>query len=264
MHSSRRVRGGRFCTRVAESVTVGHVVSKPLGSPVGLDDVSDPIHRVKTGRVCEGMPRSKRSGVRPIGRWRTFGSGHAEETCRSRIFHSDQSEETCRSRIFHSDKSEKTCRSRIFHSDQSEKTCRSRIFPSGRGEKTCRSRNFPTSRIPQQTFVLVLDRASTVTTVDSGRFRPRQASRIAQIRSRRSLLHSSRRVRGGRFCHSSRRIGDGLLRRLQAARFPGRIGRRPRPDSPSQNWSGVRGNAPVKTLGCAADRPMEDLWLGPR
>ena len=30
MHSSRRVRGGRFCTRVAESVTVGHVVSKPI------------------------------------------------------------------------------------------------------------------------------------------------------------------------------------------------------------------------------------------
>ena len=130
MHSSRRVRGGRFCTRVAESVTVCCVVSKPLGSPVGLDDVRDPIHRVKTGRVCEGMPRSKRSGVRPIGRWRSFGSGHAEETCRSRIFHSDQSEKTCRSRIFHSDKSEKTCRSRIFHSDKSEKTCRSRIFHS--------------------------------------------------------------------------------------------------------------------------------------
>ena len=214
MHSSRRVRGGRFCTRVAESVTVGHVVSKPLGSPVGLDDVRDPIHRVKTGRVSEGMPRSKRSGVRPIGRSRTFGSRHAQEACRSRIFHSDQSEKpcrsrifhsdksekTCRSRIFHSDKSEKTCRSRIFHSDQSEKTCRSRIFPSGRGEETCRSRNFPTSRIPQQTFVLVSDRASTVTTVDSDVFRPRQASRIAQIRSRRSLLHSSRRVRGGRFC----------------------------------------------------------------
>ena len=86
MHSSRRVRGGCFCTRVAESVTVGHVVSKPLGSPVGLDDVRDPIHRVKTGRVCEGMPRSKRSCVQPIGRSRTFGSGHAEETCRSRIF----------------------------------------------------------------------------------------------------------------------------------------------------------------------------------
>ena len=167
MHSSRRVRGGRFCTRVAESVTVGHVVSKPLGSPVGLDDVRDPIHRVKTGRVCEGMPRSKRSGVRPIGRSRTFGSGHAEETCRSRIFHSDQSEKTCRSRIFYSDKSEKTCRSRIFHSDKSEKTCRSRIFHSDQSEKTCRSRIFPTSRIPQQTFVLVLDRASTVTTVDS-------------------------------------------------------------------------------------------------
>ena len=51
-----------------------------------MDDVRDPIHRVKTGRVCEGMPRSKRSGVRPIGRSKTFGSGHAEETCRSRIF----------------------------------------------------------------------------------------------------------------------------------------------------------------------------------
>ena len=180
LHSSRRVRGGRFCTRVAESVTVGHVVSKLLGSPVGLDDVRDPIHRVKTGRVCEGMPRSKRSGVRPIGRWRTFGSGHAEETCRSRIFHSDQSEKTCRiedlsldksektcrSRTFHSDKSEKTCRSRIFHSDkserpgrsrifhsdQSEKTCRSRIFPSGRGEETCRSRNSPTSPNPSTNF----------------------------------------------------------------------------------------------------------------
>ena len=252
MHSSRRVRGGRFCTRVAESVTVGHVVSKPLGSPVGLVDVRDPIHRVKTGRVCEGMPRSKRSGVRPIGRSRTFGSGHAEETCRSRIFHSDQSEKTCRSRIFHSDQSEKTCRSRIFHSDQSEKTCRSRIFPSGRGEETCRSRNFPTSRIPQQTFVLVLDRASTVTTVDSDVSDRGKHRGSLKIRSRRSLLHSSRR------------IGDGRPRRLQAARFPGRIGRRPRPDSPSQNWSGVRGNAPVKTLGCAADRPMEDLWLGPR
>ena len=216
MHSSRRVRGGRFCTRVAESVTVGHVVSKPLGSPVRLDDVRDPIHRVKTGRVCEGMPRSKRSGVRPIGRWRTFGSGHAEETCRSRIFHSDQSEKTCRSRIFHSDKSEKTCRwrifhsdksektcrsrifhsdqsektcrSRIFHSDQGEKTCRSRIFPSGRGEETCRSRKFPTSRIPQQTFVLVLDRASTVTTVDS------------DVSDRGKHRGSLKYAQGGRFC----------------------------------------------------------------
>ena len=230
MHSSRRVRGGRFCTRVAESVTVGHVVFEPLGSPVGWDDVRDPIHRVKTGRVCEGMPRSKRSGVRPIGRWRTFGSGHAEETCRSRIFHSDQSEKTCRSRIFHSDKSEKTCRSRIFHSDQSEKTCRSRIFhsdqsektcrsrifpsgrgeetcrsrifhsdqsektcrsrifPSGRGEETCRSRNFPTSRIPQQTFVLVLDRASTVTTVDS------------DVSDRGKHRGSLKYAQGGRFC----------------------------------------------------------------
>ena len=202
MHSSRRVRGGRFCTRVAESVTVGHVVSKPLGSPVGLVDVRDPIHRVKTGRVCEGMPLSKRSGVRPIGRSRTFGSGHAEETCRSRIFHSDQSEKTCRSRIFHSDqsektcrsrifhsdKSEKTCRSRIFHSDQSEKTCRSRIFPSGRGEETCRSRNFPTSRIPQQTFVLVLDRASTVTTVDS------------DVSDRGKHRGSLKYAQGGRFC----------------------------------------------------------------
>ena len=230
MHLSRRVRGGRFRTRVAESVTVGHVVSKPLGSPVGLDDVRDPIHRVKTGRVCEGMPRSKRSGVRPIGRSRTFGSGHAEETCRlrifhsdqsektcrsrifhlgqsektwqsrifhsdksektsrSRIFHSDKSEETCRSRIFHSDKSEKTCRSRIFHSDQSEKTCRSRIFPSGRGEETCRSRNFPTSRIPQQTFVHVLDRASTVTTVDS------------DVSDRGKHRGSLKYAQGGRFC----------------------------------------------------------------
>ena len=230
MHSSRRVRGGRFCTRVAESVTVGYVVSKPLGSPVGLDDVRDPIHRVKTGRVCEGMPRSKRSGVRPIGRSRTFGSGHAEETCRWRIFHSDQSEKTCRSRIFHSgqsektcqsrifhsdksektcrsrifhsgqsektcrsrifhsDKSEKTCRSRIFHSDQSEKTCRSRIFPSGRGEETCRSRNFPTSRMPQQTFVLVLDRASTVTTVDSD---------VSDHGKHRGSL---KYAQGGRFC----------------------------------------------------------------
>ena len=198
-------------------MTVGHVVSKPLGSPVGLDDVRDPIHRVKTGRVCEGMPRSKRSGVRPIGRSRTFGSGHAEETyrwrifhsdqsektcrsrifhsgqsektCRSRIFHSDKSEKTCRSRIFHSDKSEKTCRSRIFHSDQSEKTCRSRIFHSRTsGEETCRSRNFPTSRIPQQTFVLVLDRASTVTTVDS------------DVSDRGKHRGSLKYAQGGRFC----------------------------------------------------------------
>ena len=197
-------------------MTVGHVVSKPLGSPVGLDDVRDPIHRVKTGRVCEGMPRSKRSGVRPIGRSRTFGSGHAEETyrwrifhsdqsektcrsrifhsgqsektCRSRIFHSDKSEKTCRSRIFHSDKSEKTCRSRIFHSDQSEKTCRSRIFHSDQSEKTCRSRNFPTSRIPQQTFVLVLDRASTVTTVDS------------DVSDRGKHRGSLKYAQGGRFC----------------------------------------------------------------
>ena len=127
-------------------MTVGHVVSKPLGSPVGLDDVRDPIHRVKTGRVCEGMPRSKRSGVRPIGRWRTFGSGHAEETCRSRI------------------------------------------FPSGRGEETCRSSDFPTSRIPQQTFVLVLDRASTVTTVDS------------DVSDRGKHRGSLKYAQGGRFC----------------------------------------------------------------
>ena len=188
MHSCRRVRGGRFCTRVAESVTVGHVVSKPLGSPVGLDDLRDPIHRVKTGRVCEGMPGQN---ARVCGRSADrgpFGSGHAQETCRSRIFHSDQSEKTCRSRIFHSDKSEKTCRSRIFHSDQSEKTCRSRIFPSGRGEETCRSRNFPTSRIPQQTFVLVLDRASTVTTVDS------------DVSDRGKHRGSLKYAQGGRFC----------------------------------------------------------------
>ena len=93
MHSSRRVRGGRFCTRVAESVTVGHVVSKPLGSPVGLGRRPRPRFTesklVGCARECPGQ---KRSGVRPIGRWRTFGSGHAEETCRSRIFHSDQSE----------------------------------------------------------------------------------------------------------------------------------------------------------------------------
>ena len=206
LHPSRQVRGGRFCTRVAESVTVGRVVSSPFGRPVG-SDVRDPIHRVKTRRVCDGIPQSKQvgcaakspgqehSGVQPSRRSRNFPSGRGQDTCRSRIFHSDQSEKTCRSRIFHSDQSEKTCRSGIFHSgqsektcrsrifhpdqsektrrsrifhwDQSEKTCRSRIFPSGRGEETCRSRNFPTSRIPQQTFVLVLDRASTVTTVDS-------------------------------------------------------------------------------------------------
>ena len=132
-------------------MTVGHVVSKPLGSPVGLDDIRDPIHRLKTGRVCDRLPRSK---VLVCAADRgSFSPGRGQETCRSRIFHSGQSE--------------KTCRSRIFHLDQSEKTCRSRIFPSGRGEETCRSRNFPTSRIPQQTFVLVLDLASTVTTVDS-------------------------------------------------------------------------------------------------
>ena len=178
-----------------------------------MDDVRDPIHRVKTGRVCEGMPRSKRSGVRPISRWRTFGSGHAEETCRSRIFHSDKSEKTCRSRIFHSDKSEKTCRSRIFHSDQSEKTCRSRIFHSDQSEKTCRSRIFPSAVVkrpadrgtfpPAESLNKLRSRLGPCQHCNDGpfrRFRPRQASRIAQIRSRRSLLHSSRRVRGGRFC----------------------------------------------------------------
>ena len=50
---------------------------------------------------------------------------------------------------------------------------------------------------------------------------------------RRSLLHSSRRV------------GDGRPRRLLTVRSPSRIGR-PRPDSPSQNSSGVRWNSPVK------------------
>ena len=74
--------------------------------------------------------------------------------------------------------------------------------------------------------------------------------------------------------HSSRRIGDGRPRRLRTARFPGRIGRHPRPDSPSQNWSGVRRNAPVKAArvcGLSADRgplaqamvkhlPIEDLF----
>ena len=72
--------------------------------------------------------------------------------------------------------------------DQSEKTCRSRIFPSGRGEETCRSRNFPTSRIPQQTFVLVLDRASTVTTVDS------------DVSDRGKHRGSLKYAQGGRYC----------------------------------------------------------------
>ena len=63
LHSSRRVRGGRFCTRVAESVTVGHVVSKPLGSPVGLDDVSDPIHRVKNWSGVRGNAPVKNARV---------------------------------------------------------------------------------------------------------------------------------------------------------------------------------------------------------
>ena len=117
---------------------------------------------------------------------------------------------------------------------------------------------------PSTTFVLVLDRASTVTTVDSDvsdRGKHRGSLKYAQGGRFCTRVAESR---GGRFCTRVGRIGDGRPRRLQAARFPGRIGRRPRPDSPSQNWSGVRGNAPVKTLGCAADRPMEELWLGPR
>ena len=243
--SLKYAQGGRFCTRVAESVTVGHVVSKPLGSPVGLDDVRDPIHRVKTGRVCEGMPRSKRSGVRPIGRWRTFGSGHAEETCRSRIFHSDQSEKTCRSRIFHSDqsektcrsrifhsdKSEKTCRSRIFHSDQSEKTCRSSIFPSGRGEETCRSRNFPTSRIPQQTFVLVLDRARTVTTVDS------------DVSDRGKHRGSLKYAQGGRFCT---RVAESVT--------VGHVVSKPLGSPVGLAWRRRGRPSPIRRLECKSDR----------
>ena len=205
-----------------------------------------------------------RATLKETCRSRIFHSDQSEKTCRSRIFHSDKSEKTCRSRIFHSDKSEKTCRSRIFHSDQSEKTCRSRIFPSGRGEETCpieelshqpnpstnfRSRLGPCQHCKRRsiptfpTAASIADRSNTLKAV---------AFALESPSPRRSLLHSSRR------------IGDGRPRRLRAARFPGRIGRRPRPDSPSQNWSGVRGNAPVKTLGCAADRPIEDLWLGPR
>ena len=132
-------------------------------------------------------PSGEPSGKRPTDRG-SFSPGRGKETCRSRIFHSDQSEKTCRSKIFHSGQSEKTCRSRIFHSDQSEKTCRSRIFPLGRGEETCQSRNFPTSRIPQQTFVLVLDPASTVTTVDS------------DVSDRGKHRGSLKYAQGGRFC----------------------------------------------------------------
>ena len=188
MQLSRRVRGGRF---FHSSRRIGD------GRPRRLQAARFPGRIGRRRRLdsqsqnwsgVRGNAPVKRSGVRPIGRSRTFGSGHAEETCRSRIFHSDQSEKTCRSRIFHSDKSEKTCRSRIFHSDQSEKTCRSRIFPSGRGEETCRSRNFPTSRIPQQTFVLALDRASTVTTVNS------------DVSDRGKHRGSLKYAQGGRFC----------------------------------------------------------------
>ena len=263
MHSSRRIGDGRP-RRLQAARFPGRIGRRPR-----------PDSPSQNWSGVRGNAPVKTLGCAADRPMRSFGSGHAEETCRSRIFHSDQSEKTCRSRIFysdqsektcrsrifHSDKSEKTCRSRIFHSDKSEKTCRSRIFPSGRGEETCRSRNFPTSRIPQQTFVLVLDRASTVTTVDSDvSDRASIADRSNTLKAVAFALESPSPRRS--LLHLSRRIGDGLLRRLQAARFPGRIGRRPRPDSPSQNWSGVRGNAPVKTLGCAADRPMEDLCSG--
>ena len=136
-------------------------------------------------------------------------------------------------------------------------------FSQGQTEETCRSRISPTGRIARETFVLLLDHATTVTTVDSDVSDRGSLKAVAFAREspspRRSLLHSSRR------------IGDSRPRRLQTARFPGRIGRRPRPDSPSQNWSGVRGNAPVKGARVCGrsriffprpwsrDLPIEDL-----
>ena len=87
-------------------------------------------------------------------------------------------------------------------------------FPQASGEKTCRSRNFPSAESLKDLPIEELSHQPNPSTnfrsrlgpcqhCNDGRFRrfrPRQASRIAQIRSRRSLLHSSRRVRGGRFC----------------------------------------------------------------
>ena len=213
LHPSRRVRGGRFCTRVAESVTVGHVVSKPLGSPVGLDDVRDPIHRVKTGWVCEGMPRSKPLGCaadRPIEdlwlrpRWRdlpiedlspravgkrpadrgSFSLGRGEETCRSRIFLlGPWGRDLPIEDLFPRAVGKRPADRGSFSSGRGKETCRSRIFFLGPWERDLpvedlshranRSRNFRSGLGPCQHC-------------NDGRFRrfrPRQASRIAQIRS---------------------------------------------------------------------------------
>ena len=187
MHSSRRIGDGRP-RRLQAARFPGRIGRRPRpDSPSQNWSGVRGNALVKTLGCAAGRPIEEGHAEETC-RSRIFHSDQSEKTCRSRIFHSDQSEKTCRSRIFHSDKSEKTCRSRIFHSDQSEKTCRSRIFPSGRGEETCRSRNFPTSRIPQQTFVLVLDRASTVTTVDS------------DVSDRGKHRGSLKYAQGGRFC----------------------------------------------------------------
>ena len=168
------VKGIRVCGRSADRGPLAQAtVKRPadrgsLSSGRGQETCRSRIYHSDRGQeTCRSKETFPRAVVKRPANRGSFSPGRGKGTCRSRIFHSDQSEKTCRSRIFPSGRGEETCRSRISHSDQSEKTCRSRIFPSGRGEETCRSRNFPTSRIPQQTFFLVLDRASTVTTVDS-------------------------------------------------------------------------------------------------
>ena len=61
-------------------------------------------------------------------------------------------------------------------------------FSQGQREETCRSRISPTGRIARETFVLLLDRATTVTTVDS------------DVSDRGKHRGSLKYAQGGRFC----------------------------------------------------------------
>ena len=136
MHSSRRIGDGRP-RRLQAARFPGRIGRRPRP-----DSPSQNWSGVRA--PCEAMPRSKRSGVRPIGRWRTFGSGHAEETCRSRIFHSADRGSFTRTRVKRPADRGSFTRTRV------KRPADRGSFPQAVVKRPADRGTLPTSRIPQR------------------------------------------------------------------------------------------------------------------
>ena len=174
LHSSRRVRGGRFCTRVAESVTVGHVVSKPIRpgnraawrrrgrpSPIRrLECKSDRLGLGDSSAKATALSVFERSAmlaaVGNVGIDRRYSAGTVQDENESllrgfgwwesssigRSLHHGLRERYSIGRSFHSGPSERSSIGRSFHSCPSERSSIGRSFHSCPSERSSIGRSF--------------------------------------------------------------------------------------------------------------------------